>query len=743
MLAELEANAIQALASLPYHKTPMGHSRPVRDLHRDLYNTGIALHHSQPLSHTRSTTGTDMTETHHYLGRRHIIAAATKSALSIDHRLFIGSRMFYPSPEALIRQVPTLTPPSSPTEPQLEPTTTQPQSELTQIPRTATINSLPRPGQFYAHPVRGGPSRQRSAYQPSALPLGLTLPTTRRPPTPPIRLVPIKGIMKDTNMSPLSPLRRVSSSSPSIPKALCWYPRGDSENTPPEPGQSSRVVSSRFPYSPTVQGWPRSSSLRFVGGQAHDSLHSPDNPFMVSAAAAPGHPTAPPASFGVFASTSLGKRKAVTQDQQKPSVRHDRSGTTNPHKPFHNKLKRVSTAFMKPFSSTKVSKRRHTQEPQWEPELNPFLVRATKRHKGGEQGQKIGTGLFGPRAMESNEVDKLDGDDLYIDKAGTLVAANLKKPSEDSKHQLRLRKRREHESAGHKEIAKAKLANFKAGKIYAYSPDHPRYNPATNIDEWLMKFWSVWGTDDITQQIECELYSHFTDEEKRMVCTRRKKNGDPHRDLPKAVRMLYLAKYTDLVDIPRPQALECRRCVLGGIQCSQSRLSKVPKSGGTSSLPTCVACECSKGGCVSARQHHATRKPEDRLDFQVWLDRLADPASWSNFPPIDLAALPPPFPFNPVLWVYNQRSKPSKLKLQASPASKRAAEDGSDFEAQQSRHKRVSLEPQSQAESSAMGALRRAASKANLNGIKAAAKKNTLRTGLKALDKKGKDKTTA
>ncbi|BEJ13116.1 hypothetical protein CspHIS471_0302900 [Cutaneotrichosporon sp. HIS471] len=792
MIGEREAIAVEALLSLRYARTTAPPPRPVYNEGEataaqallDLHYAGAPIHHSQSLSHTRGTAGSGMTETHHYLDNCRIRGAVANVPFPINDRLYIGPHQFYSPPQAPIDQ----SPPSNNFR-------TLPEPVPTYRPFVPAIYTPPRPAQFYSEPVRGGPSKHRSAYQPTAHPIGPNM-VKRTPRSPHIRLPPIQGILKNTNSGPLSPLRRVSGSSPTVPKELFWYPPSGSENSPPQAAPSTRIISPRFPNSPARQVVPRAVSLRSVSGPARSSPTFPtfSKPAVANSTTSPTDPTfqpfGPPVTFAPPLPTSDGKRKTGLQTNTKASATRAKSASSNT-RPSRSKLKRVGAAVLNSVSNVNIFKRQRTEEPKSCPAPAQLPEPKWKHDKQEEEEEEEEEEEGFDQSCEE-EVDELDSDedDVFVpdednerceeeveqvEKLGEEQGPESPPMSAKRKHQIHLAKRRQQENAAHKRIAEAKLANFKAGKLYAYARENPLHNPNTNIDEWLIKHWAVWGTKELSHQLECELYRQFTDEEKRMVCSRRKIDGDPHRDLPKAVRVIYLAKYTDLANIFRPKDLACHRCVTGGYQCTQTRLPKKARKSRNPRLPTCAACECSKGICYVALEEGATREPKLHLDFQVWLQRLEDPSAWPNFPPIDLTELQPPFPFDPVLRVYNKRTK---NKSEPRSSIKREAEDDEEFEAEQPVAKRVllepevkaessamgarrrrtskqpmakmvSLEPQAKAESSAMGALRRAASKLSVTGANASIKKSTPSTADKApqvkkkMSAKAKDKQKA
>ncbi|BEI82274.1 hypothetical protein CcaverHIS002_0301420 [Cutaneotrichosporon cavernicola] len=779
MIGEPEAMAVEALLSLRHARTPAppqpvyheGEATAAQSL-LDLHYTGAPSHHSQPPSHTRGTASSEMTENHHYLDNRHMPAVANVP-FPISDMLYIGPRPVYTPPQAAIHQAAIhqaaihqaaihQSPPSNNIRNLPEPIPAH-------RPIVPAISSPPRPAQFYSEPVRGGPSKHRSAYQPSAHPFGPSM-VKRTPRSPHIRLPPIQGILKNTNSGPLSPLRRVSGSSPTVPKELFWYPPGGSENSLPLNVPSTRIISPRFPNSPARQAVPGAVSIRAVSGPARSSPPLPtfSNPTVANNTTSPTGPTfqsfGPPVTFAPPAPISDGKRKTVLQTKSKAPATRAKSASSNTW-PSRGNLKRIGSAVLNRVSNVNILKRQRIEESKSCP-APPQLPEPKWKHDNQEQEELDQSTEEDVGELDSDEDDTFspEGDEEEEDEPREDKGPGSPPMSAKRKHQIHLAKRRQQENDAHKQIAEAKLANFKAGKLYAYAKENPLYNPDTNIDEWLIKHWSVWGTKELSHQLEGELYRQFTDEEKRMVCTRRKKDGDPHRDLPKAVRVIYLAKYTDVANIFRPKDQACHRCVTGGYQCTQTRLPKKVRKSQNPRLPTCAACECSKGVCYIALEEGATREPKFHLDFQVWLERLDNPSAWPNFPPIDLAELDPPFPFDPVLRVYNKRTKNNS---EPRSSIKREAEDDDEFEAEQPVAKRVllepevnaessamgarrrrtskqplaqmvSLEPEVKVESSAMGALRRAASKLRVAGAKASIKKSTPSTAAKATQVKKK-----
>lgn len=76
----------------------------------------------------------------------------------------------------------------------------------------------------------------------------------------------------------------------------------------------------------------------------------------------------------------------------------------------------------------------------------------------------------------------------------------------------------------------AKLANFNAGRVYFFSPGHPRYDASRNMDPNLRDPLLQWGKKNDGHALERALWTHCRDLQKRFVMARNR------RDRPKALR---------------------------------------------------------------------------------------------------------------------------------------------------------------------------------------------------------------
>ncbi|KLT42453.1 hypothetical protein CC85DRAFT_302315 [Cutaneotrichosporon oleaginosum] len=467
------------------------------------------------------------------------------------------------------------------------------------------------------------------------IPFQLSAPSSRR-----IRL---EDILNPEPVSPLATKRhqRIPSAPKNSNQPLAAELSNNDENTPPQAQRYSAPRGGQGRQEPL-----RSASLR-------SELHSQyATPTATGPDATMSPLTASSDPFdGPVQRPSLARNKRPASPEtfpEPPNGSKARAAVSS--KPGQPRNKNTSfTIILNPSSSDiKVTKRPRIDEFPKAAASSQFASLPTPP-EDSESQVTLHEGIHTPESdSESQEVDELTSD--------VEESKPTKGNTAEQKRENRLESRRRKDADTHKRVAEAKLLNFQAGKIYAYDKSHPLYNPATNMDDWLINHWSVWGTQDLKYCLERELYERFTDEEKRIISTRITKKNKPHRDLPKSVRMLWFANYTDLAPTPRTEAMACQRCILGGVQCHQARKpknSKTRKSDGTAAPPSCVACECSKGGCHIAikQKDKLTRKPKAVVDLQVYLDRLRSPTSWPAFPPLNLSALPAPFPYNPLQWL--------------------------------------------------------------------------------------------
>ncbi len=493
-------------------------------------------------------------------------------------------------------------------------------------------------------------------------------------------------------------MRRVSSNSPTSTKKINWTPPRGDENSPTHRSPSS---------APRPQSSPedrrRSSSLRTVSGGSRgapitQNETSSTRPTWATAPAPTSFELGAPVQFSAPA-PARNKRKAEPKPKRAIRSKADASSATTAER----RVKIVAQLATQKMKGVLGFKRARIAEP--EPERAPLPTPET----------------------EEDELDD-DEDNLWLPSPGQAAAlespvvprrtAKLPKPTtarsvqvDNEKRERNLQQRRNKESGAHKAIDEKKLANFRAGKIYSFAPNHRRYNESTNMDASLRLKWDVWGTQEHRYQLERELYAQMTELERRMISTRRTKEGNPHRDLPKAVRALWYQNYTDLVGHVRSADDACHRCVIGGNVCGQPELPKgnkgTDKEGNAKKYPSCILCSCSKGVCDCWKLYKGGgRKYKGVFDFQVYLDRVTDPDTWPQFPVQNLAALPPAFD-DPLGWLMAHNEGKSAGRT----STKRTAED--DLETQPPK-KRASVEPE--AESSKMGALHRVGSMASLTG---------------------------
>jgi hypothetical protein len=488
-------------------------------------------------------------------------------------------------------------------------------------------------------------------------------------------------------------MRRVSSNSPTSTKKINWTPPRGDENSPTRPSPSS---------APRLQSSPedrrRSTSLRTVSGgargapTAQNETSSTHPTWATAPASASFEPFGAPVQFSAPA-PARNKRKA--EPKPKRVTRRKPDATTG-----ERRVKIVVKLATQKVKGVLGFKRARTAEP--EPERAPLPTPESEEDELDDDEDDLW--LPGPVQTAALESPVAPRRTAKLPKTKTTSSAQVS----NANRERTLQARRNKESGAHKAIDEKKLANFRAGKIYCFAPNHPRYDEATNMDASLRTKWDVWGTQEHRYQLERELYARMTDLERRMISTRRTKEGNPHRDLPKAVRALWYQNYTDLVGHVRSADDACHRCVIGGLVCGQPELPKgikgTDKDGNAKKYPSCILCSCSKGVCDCWKLYKGgNRKPKGVFDFQVYLDRLTDADAWPQVPVQDLEALPPAFD-DPLGWLMaHNEGKGAGRK-------KRAAED----ELEQPRKKRASVEPE--AESSKMGALRRVGSMASLTG---------------------------